>query len=515
MIAIGMMLVFTACSGGDSNKKDGSGDDQTVVIGLSSDPMSFNPNASADDDGYNIFQNIYNRLYKVNNNQEVVPDLAYEHEVSEDGLELTFHLHEGVKWHDGEDFTAEDVQFTFETIIEEKGQASGSLTSVDEITAPDDNTVVFHLNKPDSSLLGNIAWYGTFIMPKHIYEGTDWTDNPANQDPVGTGPFTFVEHEKGVNVTIQKNEDYFGDVPKIDRVIYSIIPDANTAIQALSNGELDILGITAPFSEMSKLKENDQYDYGELIWPARFQIALNQEDENFSKLEVRQAVTYGIDKEKVVSTALKGNGQVSKTGMVPAYENVLNTDDVFPDRDVEKGRQLLEDAGYEADGDGVYFSTTLDVMSGEPYEDIAAVIKESLGEIGIDVSINIMEIAAWTDKVWTNKNYEFSLLGGYQGPGPAGLHGRFSSDGSMNIYNYSNEELDQNLIDAFAQVSEEDSAPYYKEAQRIIVEDIPMVPLSEWMMVDPYQDYISGHPMSDEVIDKTGFSELTYITIDK
>src|SRR5699024_4869258 len=271
-------------------------------------------------------------------------------------------------------------QFTFETIIEEKGQASGSLTSVDEITAPDDNTVVFHLNKPDSSLLGNIAWYGTFIMPKHIYEGTDWTDNPANQDPVGTGPFTFVEHEKGVNVTIQKNEDYFGDVPKIDRVIYSIIPDANTAIQALSNGELDILGITAPFSEMSKLKENDQYDYGELIWPARFQIALNQEDENFSKLEVRQAVTYGIDKEKVVSTALKGNGQVSKTGMVPAYENVLNTDDVFPDRDVEKGRQLLEEAGYEADADGVYFSTTIDVMSGEPYEDIAAVIKESLGE---------------------------------------------------------------------------------------------------------------------------------------
>lgn len=487
----------------------------TIVVGLEGDPLDFNPNATGDDFAYNIHQNVFNRLMKLNNNQEIIPDLAKEYEYSEDGLELTFHLHDNVTWHDGESFSSEDVKFTFDTIISEKGQASGSLTAIDEVTTPDENTVVFHLNRKDSSLVGALSWYGIFIMPKHIYEGTDWTTNPANQNPIGTGPFKFVEHNKGVNITLERNEDYWGDVPFLDRVIFSIIPDANTAIQALNNEELDILGITPPFSEMEGFKTNPQFDYGEVIWPSRFQIAFNLEDEKFSDLKVRQAVSYGIDKEEIIEKALKGNGMASKTAMVPAYEAVLNTDDAFPDTDVEKARELLEEAGYSADSNGMYFSTTFDVFSGEPYEDIATVIQENLSKVGIDVSINIMEMAAWSDKVWDSKNYEFAMLAGYQGPGPGGLFGRFASDGSMNIYNYSNSELDDALIEAFAQVSDEDSAPYYKDAQKIIVEDLPMVPISEWMMVDPYQSYIEGHPMSDEAIGKTGFYEYTYVWINK
>ncbi len=522
MFFLAMMLLMVACSDssstGESSENNGNMEPKeggTIIVGLEGDPLGYNPNASGDDFAFNVHQNLFNRLMKLNNNQEIVPDLAKEYEFSDDGLELTFHLQEGVTWHDGNEFSSEDVKFTFDTIIEEKGQASGSLTSIDEITAPDDNTVVFHLNRKDSSLVGNLSWYGIFIMPKHIYEGTDWTTNPANQNPIGTGPFKFVEHEKGVSVTLEKNEDYWGDVPYLDKVIFSIIPDSNTAIQALNNEELDILGITPPFSEMEVFKSNSQFNYGELVWPSRFQIAFNMEDEDFSDSNVRQAVAYGLNKEEIVEKALKGNGIVANTGMVPAYETVLNTEDVFPDRDVEKARELLEEAGYTADSKGMYFSANFDVFSGEPFEDIATVVKENLSEIGIDISINIMEQAAWNDKVWENKNYSISMLAGYQGPGPGGLYGRFATEGSMNIYNYSNPGLDEALKEAFAQVSDEESAPFYFEAQKLIVEDMPMIPLSEWMMVDPYQSYIEGHPMSEEAIDKTGFTEFTYTWINK
>ncbi|HEY4600319.1 MAG TPA: ABC transporter substrate-binding protein [Cerasibacillus sp.] len=515
-------LVLVACSGdntnSDINKSGGSDKPKeggTVIVGLSGDPLDFNPNAKGDDDAYAIHQNIFNRLLKLNNNQEVLPDLAKEYEISKDGLEVTFHLQESVKWHDGEPFSSEDVKFTFDTIIKENGQASGSLKAVKEITTPDENTVVFHLDRKDSSLIGTLSWYGIFIMPKHIYEGTDWTTNPANHQPVGTGPFKFVEHDKGVSITLERNEDYWGDVPLIDRVVFSIIPDANTAIQALNNGELDILGISPPFAEMEGFKNNPQLDYGEAVWPTRFQLAFNLKDKTFSDLKVRQAVAYGIDKQEIIQKALKGIGEESTTAMVPAFKEALNTDDVFPGRDVEKAKQLLEEAGYKADSEGIYFSTKIDVFSGEPFEDIATVIRENLAEVGIDVSINIMESAAWSDKVWDSKNYEMSLLAGYQGPGPGALVGRFTSEGSMNIYNYENKKVDEALTNATAQATLEESGPYYKEAQKYIVEDIPMLPLSEWISVQPYHNYIKGHPMSKEYIDKTGFTEFTYIWIDK
>ncbi|HJE20406.1 MAG TPA: ABC transporter substrate-binding protein [Aliicoccus persicus] len=508
----GSINVVEASEDNDSST-DEPIDGGTIVVGIGADPMGYNPNAVGDDFGYYIYQNIFNRLMKLNNNQEIIPDLAKDYELSEDGLTLTFYLEEDVKWHDGEEFSSEDVKFTFDTIMEENGQASSSLSSVNEITTPDENTVSFNLNRKDSALLGNLSWYGIFIMPKHIYEGTDWITNPANRDPIGTGPFKFVEHNSGVNITLEKNEDYWGDVPYLDRVIYSVMPDSNTAIQALNNGELDILGVGPPFSEMEGFKSNPQFKVGELIWPSRFQIAFNMEDDDFSDQRVRDAVAYGVDKDAIVEIALNNNGIVANTGMVPAYEAVLNEEDVFPNRDVEKAKELLEEAGYTADSNGMYFSTTIDVFSGEPYENIATVFRENLREVGIEVSINVMESAAWSDKVWDNKNYSISLLAGYQGPGPGGLNGRFSSDGSMNIYNYSNPELDDLLVEAAQQADMEASAPYYQEAQKLLVEDKPMLPLSEWVMVDPYQSYIEGHPTSEEAIGKTGFYEYTYIWI--
>lgn len=152
----------------------------TFVVAIPSEPGAYIPSFGNPNEGYIVVQNIMNKLVKLNVDNEVVPDLAESWEFSEDGKTLTFHLHEGVKWHDGVDFTADDVVFTFQKAIETKGFASDFLSKLVEIKAPDENTVELVLPEPDVSILGRLAWMGTYIMPKHLYEEGDVLENPTN-----------------------------------------------------------------------------------------------------------------------------------------------------------------------------------------------------------------------------------------------------------------------------------------------------------------------------------------------
>ncbi len=487
----------------------------TLIVGMTGDPATYNPDYQADGYLQPISENIFNRLVKITNKQTIVPDLAKSYEISEDGKEITFNLNENVRWHDGEPFSSADVKFTFDTIISQNGQLAGSLTAVEEITAPDDNTVVFKLKENDSALLGYLAWDACYIIPKHIYEGTDWGSNPANQNPVGTGPFKFVKHDRGVSVTLERNDDYWGDTAYLDRIIFSIIPDANTAVQALYNQELDILGVEPPLSETLTFQSDPNIEIGKQYWPSRYYVFFNMTDSIFADAKLRQAVALGINKDDVINKALKGIGERSNTAMTPVYDWALNTSDVFPERDVEKARKLIEEAGYKADSNGMYFSASFDVFNIEPFPDIVMVIKDNLKEVGIDVKINTIEGAAWDEKVWYGRNYEFSLLAGYQGPDPGALKPRFATGEVINLMGYSNPMVDEALNKGASYVSQEDRAQYYKDAQKYIVQDVPIVPLSEYISIAPYQSYIVGHPTSDEVIDKTGFHEYTYVWLNK
>ncbi len=138
----------------------------------------------------------------------VVPDLATDWEFSEDGLTLTFNLRENVKWHDGEPFTSNDVVWTFTQVLKE-GYQSNTLGMIDSVSADGDYKAVFHLNQPDASVVSVLSWLGTWIMPAHLYEGTDWTQNEHNMHPIGTGPFKFVKYTPGVSIEMERNEDYW------------------------------------------------------------------------------------------------------------------------------------------------------------------------------------------------------------------------------------------------------------------------------------------------------------------
>ncbi|HNZ63665.1 MAG TPA: ABC transporter substrate-binding protein, partial [Bacillota bacterium] len=251
-----VVLSTAACApkGGDTKKTNdtnASGSDaqapdslKTFVTNLSADPTTFNPVFKADDDGHLIYQNVFDGLLELNFNSEVIPGLAETWEASEDGKTYTFHLAKGIKWHDGVAFSSDDVKYTYERIMTDHGFIGETLShALESIECPDPDTVVLKLKEPDATLLGTLAWYEHFIIPKHIYEKeADWaTAEAATVKPIGTGPFKFVSHKKGESITLEANDEYFKGRPLIDRLVYTIIPDANTATMAFRNGEIDLL----------------------------------------------------------------------------------------------------------------------------------------------------------------------------------------------------------------------------------------------------------------------------------
>lgn len=484
----------------------------TFVVSVEREPQTYNPDAQADDGAYIVIQNVFNKLVKINGNDQVIPDLAKKWDFSEDGKTITFHLQENVKWHDDKEFSSSDVKWTFDQIIKEKGFASDSLSDIKEITCPDKNTVEFKLKEPNSGLLGYIAWFGTYIMPEHVYKGTDWLKNPANQKPIGTGPFKFVEHKKGQSVTIEKNDNYWGDKPYLDKVVFSIIPDKNTAYQSWLNGEIDETRNGVPTNELGKYKDNKEYVIYNKLWPNKGYIHFNVKKGKFADLKVRQAVAYGIDRDEIFNKALKGMGQKSEYFISPLYDWAINKDAKLPERDIKKAKALLEEAGYKADDKGIYFTTTMDTYPG--FEDIVEVLKSNFKEFGIDLKVNAMDDASYDDKVWNGRNFELTMLGGYQGPDISAISSRFAAKGSMNLGGYNNPKMEELLNKGVTLSSKEDRAPVYKEVQRLLSEDLPAVFLYEKGAKLVVKSYVKGHPAGD-VADKASEAEFTYVWLDK
>ncbi|MDR1795143.1 MAG: ABC transporter substrate-binding protein [Erysipelotrichaceae bacterium] len=487
----------------------------TFITVTGGDPVNFNPDARSDDMAYGANQNIFNRLVKLGPKDNVLPDLAKSWEFSEDGTVLTFHLQEGVKWHDGEPFSSADVKWTYDTLIAENWQMSSQFASVVSIEAPDDNTIVMNLAYADATIIAKLSWYATFIMPKHIYEGTDYDTNPANENPIGTGPFKFVSWEKGVAITLERNDDFWGDKPYIKTLIYQIIPDEETRYQAFINGEVDYIG-SIPTAHLDDLDGDPNYRFEYALGINRTYITFNMyTDENGnpksalgSDLAFRMAVAYAVDQDSIFAR-VGGAGAKCETFISPVFVDFVTEDFKMPATDIDKAMEILEAAGYTKNADGYYVEVTLDFFDSGNWKDLAEIIRANLDKAGIKVTLNMMDINAWMTKVMEDDDFEMTFLAGYQGPDVSGVSGRVQSTGATNIAGYNNPEIDKYLDAGTATSDPEARAAAYYEVQRIMSEDMPMVFLIDNGYKYALKNEFTGFPI--EVADKAAASEWTYL----
>lgn len=525
LLAVLMVLCLAAC--GETGDNEGKTNDTgksgepivggTYIIPSDAEPSTLNPDAIADDYAYPIVQNLFPRLFKLNNAYQAIPDLATKYEVSEDALTYTFTLRDNAVWSDGEKVTAADVLYTFNEIINNAYAFSSVFANVESIEAPDDYTIVFNMSAPDGSFVANLSWYGTFILPKHVLEGTDWmTNDEFSNHPVTCGPFKFDVWNKGTDVQIVRDNNYWGEQKAyLDRVIYTVISDGSTMYQAWQKGEIDEIGaFYIPTTDLPGIIADTEHYYTvEQVWPSPWYIAFNLKEGPFADPLVREAIAYGVDREDVSIKATGGYKPANNHLIPDNYVDAVNDDAKEPDFDPDKAMELLEKAGYTKNAEGYYFETTFTVMAG--FDDFCKVIADHMEKIGIKVTLDVLDFDIWSEKVMDNYDFEITALGGFQGPDVLGTTRRWVTGGSTNIPQYSRQEVDDLAAKAVAAATDEERNELMKQIQVYLREDLPQILIVNYADVQPFNNYIMGNPYvsveeggSKEIV---GFSELTYV----
>lgn len=459
------------------------------------DPKSFNPDSQVDDALFAIASQIFNKLINLDVNYNVIPELAESWEVAPNASVFIFHLVRNATWHDGYPFTAWDVKYTLESIKNYKGVMYGFLKmdKLVSVEVPDNYTVIVRYSEPFPAFLGFLAWYGTFILPEHIYNKTgykDWMDPsiPALTRPVGTGPFRFVEYVKGDHVTLEANPNYFKGRPCIDRVVFKIVPDPTAALQSFLAGEGDWLTNRPPTTEIQRINSTPGFIVQTRPIPSRWYLAFNLLNPLLSDLRMRLAIAYAINRSELVEKAESGYGYPAQGMYTPAIQWAYNPNATLPPYDPSRAEALLDELGYRKGPDGYRYlpngtrlTIRIDVFQGAETEAIASIIKEQLKRVGIDVKIGVYEIAAWEDKVVKKRDFDLGLLDGFQGPDPDNMRSRFGPGAYLNMANYSNPEFGRLLDQAAAEPNPEKRRELYWRAQEVMARDLPYLPLVDLM----------------------------------
>ena len=429
--------------------------------------------------------NIYEGLLRYNAKLEPQPGLAESWTISEDGKVYSFKLKKGVTWHDGKPFTSADVVFSIEMLKQTHPRMRNNQAQVEKIETPDDETVVFTLKTPFGPFIGTFEVASMPMMPKHIYAGTDYKTNPANNTPIGTGPFMFKEWQKGSFIKLVKNPNYHvKGKPHIDEIYWHVIPDAAARSVAFETGKVDVLpgGSVENFDipRLSKLKNVCVTGQGWEFFSPLSWLWLNNRSGPTANKKFRQALMFAIDRNFAKDVIWNGLGKVA-TG--PSSSSIkFYTDAVTKyDYDPAKAKALLKEAGYN--GEKVRL---LPLPYGETWQRWAEAVKQNLQDVGINVEMTATDVPGWNQKT-ADWDYDIAFTYLYQYGDPALGVGRNYvtsqiSKGTSpfnNIEGYSNPEIDQLFAEGAVAFPDSKRDEIYAKAQKILTDDVPVAWLLE------------------------------------
>ena len=467
-IVTAVALTATACSGGgdavdldDSGASGGGGDSSGdgIVVAISAEPDQLDPHKSTAYASFQVLENVYDTLVQPNEELEMVPALAESWETSEDQLTWTFKLQEGVTFHDGEEFSADDVVYSYERIIDEELSNAYRFESVKSVRAVDDTTVEITVKRPTPNLLALIGGFkGMAIVSEQNVKSGD-----IGSSPVGTGPFMLDEYTSGDSITLTANEDYWGGAPELSSVQYTFVSEPTVALANLQSGEVQWTDNLPP-QQVESLESDDTVEVGIVPSNDYWYFATNQARTPFDDPRVRQALAYGIDRETITEAAKFGLATVNQTAIPETSQWYY---DYAPySYDPDRAEQLLQEAGVE--------DLSIDLMVTNEYPETiqaAQVMASQYADIGVDLNIRTEDFATWLDEQ-SKGNFDMFLLGWLGNIDPQDFYyGQHHSDGANNYQNYSNPDVDSLLDRAGEETDEATRKELYDQAVKIIVDE--------------------------------------------
>jgi peptide/nickel transport system substrate-binding protein len=499
LLALPLSLVGVAARAQEKPKLGG-----TLVASIGGEPSTLNPDITTDFYPYVIDGPIFSKIATLGPDSQPVPDLAKSWEISPDGKVYTFHLNTGVKWHDGQHFSSDDVKFTYEKIL---GVYHGSgqviFKRVSSIATPDADTVVVTLSEPYAAFFTFIARDGR-ILPKHIFEKGAILENPANMKPIGTGPFRFVSWNRGSDITLERNPDYFvKGQPYLDKIVFKVIPDASARLVALEAGEIDYIPAydleNAAVERLQKSKDITVTSKGHESWAAITELMFNTDKAPFGDVRVRRALAQAIDRKFIVDKATFALNKVA-TGPISSEMAWAYTPDVrIYSFDPKAAEQQLDEAGFKRGPDGVRFHARLIALRGSDiFARTAEIVATQLKAVGVDVQVSILDRATALPQIYTTREFDMFIHSLTTGPDPAiGVERQYASSNIRpspftNAVGYRNPQVDKLLADAAVATSRDQRAALYKDFQKIVVGDAPMVWLYEDKTFSAYRNEFGG-----------------------
>ena len=467
LLASLLCAALTGCGGSSTEKTPEGGQTQTgstdavaneITVGIAQDlDDSLDPHLAVAAGTKEVMFNVFEGLMKPTSTGDLTPAVAESYTVSEDRLTYTFTLREGVKFHNGDEVTAEDVVYSISRCADTTDGTPlvEAFSVIQSVEAVDARTVAITIAEPSNEF---ISYMTTAILPAD-YDQQDTA-------PVGTGPFKFVSRAAQDNIVLEKFDEYWGTPAYLDKVTFKIMENADSLVMSLQSGAIDLCSHLTS-TQVAQLGGDFYVAEGTMNLVQA--LYLNNAEKPFDDVRVRQALCYAVDKQGIIDLAFDGYGSPIGSSMYPAFgkyfdESLTN----YYTKDVEKAKSLLADAGYPNG-----FEMTITVPSNyQPHIDTAQVLVEQLKEIGVTAKIELVEWGTWVSDVYAGRQFQSTVVGVDASNMTArALLERFTSDYAKNFINYNNADYDALFQQALTTYDDAEQTAIYKAMEKNLTEN--------------------------------------------
>ncbi len=434
---------------------------------------------------------IYQGLVKFSPTLEPLPELARSWDISDDKTTYTFHLQDGVTWHDGQPFTADDVIFSIMKFnMELAPRARGIFAKIKEATAPDPLTVTLRLDSPFAPFLLMFDVTAAVIVPKHVFDApgagaAEYRNNPANQHPIGTGPFMFSEWQRGSFIRLKRYEAYWKKgQPYLDEIIFRIVPDSQSRGIALQTGQVQMTesGDIEPF-DVPRFQQQPNLDFtikgweyfAPLMW-----LELNHRVKPLDDVRVREALSRAIDRDLVLRRLWFGVGKVA-TGPISSSTRYYDGADKVPGYDPKRAAALLDEAGLKPGANGIRFTLKhITLPYGEVWSRLAEYLRTAFKQIGVELLLESTDTGGWSRRV-SEWDYDTTINYLYQYGDPTlGVERTYVSTNIQKITftntgGYKNPKVDELFTQARTAADPADRQTAFTAATKLLVAEVPQI----------------------------------------